>query len=167
MKYDYVKTRREDVDEIPENWSGLVKRIIKAYTHLNVWVFKKSKGHLMKHFPGGFPICVVGMTGRKSGKRREIALIHLPYGNSKLLVASQGGMNQHPLWYYNIAANPDIDIMVEGKTRAYTARQLSDDEKRDIWPHLLSLYPDFDEYQARTDRNIPVFLCEPAHQDSE
>ena len=119
----------------------------------------------MKNFPGGFPICVVGMTGKKSGARREVALIHLPWNDNgtekKLLVASQGGMDKNPVWYNNIVAYPDIDIMVTGVKHDYTARQISEDEKRNLWPHLLSLYPDFDEYQARTDRAIPVFECAP------
>lgn len=160
-KFDYVKTKREDVDEIPQKWVPLVRKIMKAYTRFNVWVYKKTNGKLMKNFPGGFPICIVGMKGAKSGVRREVALIHLPDGENKYLVASQGGMEKHPVWYYNIKANPDIDIMVRGVTTHMRARQLTPDEKREAWPKLLALYPDFDEYQARTDRDIPVFLCEP------
>lgn len=161
-KFDYVKTRREDVDAIPEKWVGFVRFIIKNYTRFNVWVYKKTNGKLMKNFPGGYPICIVGMTGRKSGERREVGLIHLPDGENKYLVASQGGMDKHPVWYFNVKANPNIDIMVGGDKRNFVARQLTPEEKRDCWPHLLSIYPDFDEYQARTDRDIPVFLCTPA-----
>lgn len=158
-KFDYVKTRREDVDAIPLKWQGAVQRLMKSFTRFNVWVYKKSHGRLMKNFPGGFPICIVGMTGKRSGKRREIALIHLPWQDKKLLVASQGGMEKHPLWYFNIAAEPNIDIMVGGGPLHYLARLASAVEKRELWPHLLSLYPDFDQYQARTDRDIPVFIC--------
>lgn len=158
-QFDYVKTRREDVDPIPNQ--GVVKLFMRWFTRLNVWVFKLSRGRLMKNFPGGYPICVVGTTGRKSGKRREIALIHLPWKDGILLVASQGGMETNPVWYYNIKAYPDIDVMVAGKHQEMVARQASDEEKRVLWPHLLSLYSDFDEYQARTDRNIPVFICTP------
>lgn len=160
-KYDYVKTKREDVAEIPEKWVWLVRKFMKFYTRLNVFVFKKTNGKLMKNFPGGYPICVVTMTGKKSGKKREIPLIHLPHGDDKYLVASQGGMNKNPVWYNNIAANPNIEILVNGENKAYVATQISPEEKADIWPHLLSLYPDFDEYQARTDRDIPVFRCSP------
>lgn len=160
-KFDYVKTRREDVDEIPDRIVGVVRFFMKHYTRFNVWVYKKSNGKWMKNFPGGFPICIVGMTGKKSGVRREVALIHLPHGENKYLVASQGGMNKHPTWYFNVQANPNIDIMFQGDTKNYQARQLSSDEKREVWPILLSLYPDFDEYQARTDRDIPVFICTP------
>lgn len=160
-KFDYVKTRREDVDEIPAKMVPLVRRVMKIYTRFNVWVYKKSNGKLLKNFPGGYPICIVTMIGRKSGQPREVALIHLPHGENKYLVASQGGMEKNPVWYYNIAANPDVEIMVGGIKKSYRARQLSPDEKREAWPHLLTLYPDFDEYQARTDRDIPVFVCEP------
>lgn len=160
-KFDYVKTRREDVDEIPERIVGIVRFFMKHYTRFNVWAYKKSNGRFMKNFPGGYPICIVGMTGKKSGKRREVGLIHLPDGENKYLVASQGGLNKHPAWYFNVKANPQIDIMVGGNKQNYTAKQLSADEKRQAWPHLLSLYPDFDEYQARTDRDIPVFICTP------
>ncbi|MCY4044800.1 MAG: nitroreductase family deazaflavin-dependent oxidoreductase [Cellvibrionales bacterium] len=160
-KYDYVKTQREDVAEISEKHVPLVRKVMKLYTRLNVFVYKKTKGRFMKHFPGGFPICIVTMTGKKSGIKREIPLIHLPHGVDKYIVASQGGMNKNPVWYYNIAANPNIEIMVYGKNNRYIATQITSDEKAAIWPHLLSLYPDFDEYQARTDRDIPVFKCSP------
>ncbi len=164
-KFDYVTTRREDVDEIPEKWTGFVKAFMRRYTQLNVWVYKKSNGKLMKNFPGGYPICIVGMKGRKSGVRREVALIHLPWNDNgvdkKLIIASQGGMDKHPVWYHNIKAHPDIDIMLAGDKKDYSSVQISEDEKRELWPHILSLYPDFDEYQARTDRAIPVFVCTP------
>ncbi len=159
IEYDYVKTKREDVREITVEQAKKAKKFISFFTKMNVWVFKKTNGKLWKNFPGGYPICIVGTTGKKSGQRREIALIHLPKGDKKLLVASQGGMEFNPIWYHNIIAHPEIDIMVGGITTKMVARQVSDDEKRDLWPHLLSLYPPFDEYQARTDRNIPVFEC--------
>lgn len=158
---DYVKKKREEVDVIPTKMVPFVRKMMKFYTRLNVWVFKKSNGKWMNKFPGGAPICLVGMTGRKTGQRREVMLIHLPHGNNKLLVASQGGLDADPVWYKNIMGNPQVDIMVDGATGHYAVRQASADEKRDLWPHLVSLYPDFDEYQARTDRDIPVLICEP------
>ncbi len=159
--FDYVKKKRADVDVIPAKIVPFVRALMKFYTRFNVWVFKKSNGRLMNKFPGGAPICLVGMTGRKSGQRREVMLIHLPQGDNKLLVASQGGLDTDPVWYRNVMANPQIDITATGVKRNYIARQASGEEKRALWPHLLSLYPDFDEYQARTDRDIPVLICEP------
>ncbi len=161
VKYDYVKTRREDVAEIKESQVPMVRFFMRWTTRLQVAVFRATKGRMMNKFIGGYPVCVVTTKGAKTGKVRRIALIHLPHGDNKLLVASQGGMPKNPVWYYNIKANPDIQIMVDGQEKAYRARQVSDEEKAALWPHLLSMYPDFDEYQARTDRNIPVFSAEP------
>ncbi|MEH6548605.1 MAG: nitroreductase/quinone reductase family protein [Pseudomonadales bacterium] len=158
-QFDYVKTRREDVKVIPPEQAKTARKFVKWYTRFNIWVFKKSNGRLMKNFPGGYPICVVGTKGAKTGKRREIALIHLPIENDVLLVASQGGMPFNPFWYYNVTAYPEVDVLFQGEVRHLKARRVSDDEKRELWPHLLSLYPDFDAYQAKTDRNIPVFRC--------
>ncbi|MFT4615378.1 MAG: deazaflavin-dependent oxidoreductase (nitroreductase family) [Bacteroidia bacterium] len=161
VKYDYVKTRREDVPQIKDSQVPIARFFMRWATKLNVAVFRATKGRVMNKFIGGYPVCIVDTRGAKSGKLRRIALIHLPHGENKLLVASQGGMNKHPLWYHNITAHPDVEIMVAGENKPYRARQINDEEKAALWPHLLSLYPDFDEYQARTDRNIPVFSCEP------
>ena len=160
-KYDYVKTKREDVQAMTEKQQAFGKKFIKIITRAQVWTFKKTNGKFWKNFPGGFPICVVGTTGAKSGLRREVALIHVADGENKYLVASQGGMDKSPFWFYNIRKNPEVDIMFGGETKEYKTRQISDEEKAAAWPLLLSFYPDFDEYQARTDRNIPVFICEP------
>lgn len=161
VEYDYVRTRRADVRPIKDSQVPILRFIMRWVTRLNVAVFRLSRGRLMSRFIGGYPVCIVTMTGARSRKRRRVALIHLPHGDNKLLVASQGGMNSNPVWYHNIVAHPDIQIMVGGEEKAYRARRVSDEEKAALWPHLLSLYPDFDEYQARTDRNIPVFTCEP------
>lgn len=160
-KFDYVKTRREDIFAIPKALEGLFRFIVKTYMRYQIWVYKKTRGRMMNTLPGGYEICIVGMTGRKSGQRREIALVHLSRGENKYLVASQGGMAKHPLWYFNVVANPDIDIRVKAETRKYRTRQLTADEKRECWPYLVAIYPDYDEYQARTDRDIPVFIAEP------
>jgi deazaflavin-dependent oxidoreductase (nitroreductase family) len=161
IEYDYVKTRRADVSPIKDSQVPAVRFVMRWATRLNVMVFRLSRGRLMNRFVGGYPVCIVTATGAKSGKTRRIALIHLPYGDSKLLVASQGGMDTNPVWYHNLVAHPVIQIMVAGEERTYQARRVGDEEKAELWPHLLSLYPDFDEYQARTDRNIPVFCCRP------
>ena len=161
VEYDYVKTKREDVQEIPEKSIPITRVIMRWATRLQVAVFRATKGRMMNKFIGGYPVCIVTTTGAKTGKTRRIALIHLPHGDNKLLVASQGGMPHNPAWFYNVAAHPEVKIMVDGEEKDYVARRVDDEEKASLWPHLLSLYPDFDEYQARTDRNIPVFTCEP------
>jgi deazaflavin-dependent oxidoreductase (nitroreductase family) len=115
----------------------------------------------MSRFPNGAPICLVTMTGRRTGKKRTIPLIHVPHGNEVILIASQGGMSPSPLWFHNLSANPDITISADGGTRRMRARRVDDAEKAALWPSAVAVYPDFDDYQARTERNIPVFLCSP------
>jgi len=160
MQYDYVKTRREDVTQYKESQLPAIKAVLRVVSKFQASIFRLSKGRLMNTFLGG-PVCMVTMTGAKSGKTRRLPLIHVPHGDNKLLVASSGGMPKNPVWYYNIKANPDIKIMADGEEKTYVARQVSDEEKAALWPVLLAVYPDFDEYQARTDRNIPVFSCKP------
>ena len=112
IRYDYVTKRREDVKPMDENQQAWGKKFIKLYTRLNVWVYRKSGGRLMKHFPGGYPICVLGCKGARTGVWREVALIHLPHGDQELLVASQGGMDKSPFWFYNVSANPEVEIFL-------------------------------------------------------
>jgi F420H(2)-dependent quinone reductase len=151
-----------DVKPIPESMNGLIRVFMKAYTRLNVWVYRASNGRLMNKFPNGSPICLVTMTGRRSGRKRTIPLIHVPDGDKVILVASQGGMSINPLWYHNIKANPLVGITADGVTRSMVAHLANDEEKAAVWPVAVAVYPDFNEYQARTERNIPVFICSPA-----
>lgn len=161
-KYDYVSASREEVEKLPTG-KGAAKFIrgMKFYSRLNTWVYKLSFGKLMNTAMGGYEICIVQLLGKKSGRKIEIPLIHVPYENKKILVGSQAGLDSNPGWVYSVRANPEVSIIARGKKQKYLARQVSDDEKRELWPHMLSIYPAYDEYQARTDRNIPVFLCEP------
>lgn len=156
-QFDYVETSREDVKPIP-NVAGF-RRGMKLYTRLNVLVYKLTGGRLMNTAMGGHPICLVRMTGAKSGRKREIPLIHVPDSADKLLVGSQAGLDRDPVWVRSVVANPELEITADGKTDTYRARKLDPAEKRAVWPHLCSVYAAFDEYQARTDRDIPVFRC--------
>lgn len=150
----------KDVKPISEGQMRFVKPLMKLMTMVNVAVYKLTSGKVMGRM-GGADVCLVTMTGRKSGREITIPLIYTPHGEDVILVASQGGMPKHPAWFYSISANPDITIQVGGDARAMHAHRASDEEKRAIWPVLLEVYPDFDDYQKRTDRNIPVFICSP------
>lgn len=159
VEYDYVTKKREDIDPYPDKGMGAIRFLLRIIMRIQIRVYRLTGGRFMNTFAGGFPVCIITTRGAKSGALRRIALIHLPLGEEKLLVASQGGMDKMPAWYYNVAANPELQIQFGTEEKTYRARRVSDEEKAELWPHLLSLYPDFDEYQARTDRNIPVFRC--------
>jgi deazaflavin-dependent oxidoreductase (nitroreductase family) len=160
-RFEYVKTRREDVAEIPVKHEKLFRLAAKLYGAVNVAVYKMSGGRLMNKGPANKPICLVTMTGRKTGKKREIPLMHVPHGEQKILVASLGGISKNPVWYYNLKATPDITITADGVSGAYRAQEVSAEEKASLWPVIVDAYPPYDEYQARTDRDIPVFVCDP------
>ncbi|MCL4104464.1 UNVERIFIED_CONTAM: hypothetical protein GTU68_047426 [Idotea baltica] len=108
----------------------------------------------------GLPIVLVKMKGAKSGKMKTIPLMYVPHDKGVILVASQGGAPKHPVWYHNLVKNPQIEVTQGGRRMALTARRVSDAEKAELWPTCCEYYPPFQQYQNRTERNIPVFLCE-------
>lgn len=100
-------------------------------------------------------------TGRKSGEPRTSALIFARDGDDYLVVASMGGAPQHPQWYLNLTANPDAEIQVKGDHIPVTARTASDDEKPRLWAIVTKQWPNYDAYQTRTDRVIPLVVLSP------
>ena len=161
MSTDVTKIKREDVRPIPAGVVPFMKRVMHVITRAHVWLYRTSQGRLGKTFAGA-PCCLVLITGRKSGKIREIPLIYIPDGDDVILIGSQGGMDKHPTWYWNLKANPNVEIIVDGSTRKMVARLADDAGKAERWPKAVAVYPDFDQYQARTDRDIPLFICSPA-----
>ena len=101
------------------------------------------------------------MRGAKTGRLRSVPLMHVPYEDGVVLVASLGGADFHPTWYWNLKANPEIIVFVGSEKLALIAEQVDDQKKAELWPLICSCYPDYDNYQKRTERNIPVFNCQP------
>jgi deazaflavin-dependent oxidoreductase (nitroreductase family) len=118
---------------------------------------------------GRFPRRLLGMqalelhtTGRVSGQRRSTMLTAPLYRPDEVvLVASKGGHSDHPDWYKNLAANPDVEITVDGVTTPMTARTATPEEKADLWPRIVAEYSGYAGYQRNTDRDIPVVICTP------
>jgi deazaflavin-dependent oxidoreductase (nitroreductase family) len=137
-----------------------LRRFIKPFSRLNVWVYRLTGGRLMGTLQGR-PVVLVTMTGAKSGQRRTIPLMYVPYKDGIIVVASQGGAPRSPVWYRNLVENPDIEAQYRSRKMKLRARQVDDAEKAALWPICVEHYPPFEDYQARTDRNIPVFVCEP------
>jgi deazaflavin-dependent oxidoreductase (nitroreductase family) len=145
---------------ITETQTKVIKWLMTPFSRFNAWRYIQSKGSSMGTFAGR-DICVASMIGAKSGKRRDVPLMYVPYRDGVILVASLGGAPRHPTWYYNLVKNPDIDVYVKGEKLALRARRASPEEKAQVWPICCEHYPDYATYQARTDRDIPVFICEP------
>ena len=136
------------------------KAILKLISKLNVVFYRLSGGQVMGKLKGS-PICLVTMTGRKSGRKITMPLMYTPHGESVLIVASQGGAPQHPVWYHNLIADPHVTVQDGRRVRSMLVRQATPQEKAELWPICVASYPEFADYQAKTERDIPVMICEP------
>jgi F420H(2)-dependent quinone reductase len=110
----------------------------------------------------GMPVIILTMVGAKSGKLRKIALMRVEHEGRYGVVASMGGQPKNPTWYNNLVANPHVELQDLAEKHDYTAREVFGDEKAEWWAHAVAAYPDYAEYQERTDRVIPMFVLERA-----
>jgi len=109
---------------------------------------------------GWAPLILLTTKGAKSGQTRIYPLMSVPYGDTYLAVASKGGAPKNPLWYYNLLAHPDVTVEVENEKFEATARLLTGEERERAFAKAITVFPNYAEYQKRTDREIPVFLLE-------
>ncbi len=110
----------------------------------------------------GMPVIIVTTRGNKSGKVRKTPLMRVEHDGAYALVASKGGDPKHPVWYYNLLAHPDTVAIQDGpKPFDVTVREASGDEKREWWDRAVAAYPPYADYQAKTDRQIPLFIATP------
>lgn len=147
--------------EMPVFKQRLIRFIDRNYAKLNVWMYRKTDGKWGGRFQGKADVVLITMTGRRSGREITTPVIHIPHGDGILMVASQGGLAKNPLWYGNIMAHPRITVQFRATKRAMIARQVSEEEKKELWPVICEVFPDYDLFQNRTARNIPVLECTP------
>jgi F420H(2)-dependent quinone reductase len=108
----------------------------------------------------GLPVIIVTTRGNKTGKVRKMALMRVEHNGEYALVASLGGSPKHPVWYYNLKADPDAVAIQDGDDKFVArVREVSGDERAQWWARAVAAYPPYAEYQARTDRTIPVFVA--------
>ncbi|MCH8746027.1 MAG: nitroreductase family deazaflavin-dependent oxidoreductase [Chloroflexi bacterium] len=111
----------------------------------------------------GLPVIIVTNRGRKTGAIRKTPLMRAVDGNSYILVASQGGAPRNPLWYYNLKAEPNVEIRDATEVHSMRVREVVDSvERQRLWDIAVAAYPPYQEYQDKTDRVIPVFIAEAA-----
>lgn len=135
--------------------------VIPIMSRLNTWIYRATGGRLGGRFPGGAPVMLLTTIGRTSGRPRVAPLLYLRDGENIVCVASKGGMDHHPLWYRNLLANPEAEVQIGAEVTRVRAVVATDEQKAAYWPGLVRMYPDFDDYQARTRRNIPVIILTP------
>lgn len=110
----------------------------------------------------GLPIVVLTSVGAKTGKLRKTPLMRVEHGGVYAVVASLGGGPKHPVWYHNLVANPLVELQDGAEKHDYLAREVTGDEKALWWERAVAAYPPYADYQAKTDRVIPVFVLERA-----
>jgi deazaflavin-dependent oxidoreductase (nitroreductase family) len=109
----------------------------------------------------GMPIILLTTVGAKTGKLRKTPLMRVEHGGEYAVVASLGGAPKNPVWYYNIAKNPRVELQDGSVTRDYDSREVFGDEKATWWERAVEAYPDYADYQTKPDRQIPVFVLTP------
>jgi F420H(2)-dependent quinone reductase len=109
----------------------------------------------------GLPVVIVTSLGARSGKLRKTPLMRVEHEGSYALVASRGGAPQHPVWYHNLVARPEVDIQDGPTKRSYRVREVTGDEKATWWERAVAAFPNYADYQRGTDREIPVFVADP------
>lgn len=144
-----AKNKFTKVDEVA------IQFFSKYFGGAQTWLYRatggKQGGTLV-----GCPVLLLTTVGRKSGKSRTAPLLYLRDGDQIVIVASKGGFPKHPAWYLNLRDNPKVQVQVGAEVSTMTARTLSEEEKAKVWPKLVAMYSDYQMYQDRTDRSIPV-----------
>ncbi|MFF8609546.1 nitroreductase family deazaflavin-dependent oxidoreductase [Streptomyces sp. NPDC015346] len=141
---------REEITDSPDAW---VARHIRRYV--------ETSGRARP----GMNDLLLTTRGRKSGKLRRTALLHVRDGDRYVLVASNRGADRHPAWYLNLTANPDVTLQVGPKTFPATARTATPDERPRLWALVVAAMPSYQDYQEATDREIPVVVVDRARRE--
>jgi deazaflavin-dependent oxidoreductase (nitroreductase family) len=107
------------------------------------------------------PVIILTSRGAKSGKIRKSPLMRVEHDGRYAIVASKGGAPEHPVWYYNVVSHPHVELQDGLVKQDMTAREVTGAEKAEWWQRAVAAYPDYADYQTKTDRQIPLFVLEP------
>lgn len=142
---------------------GLPRSMVKWISQLHALWYQMSGGRI-----GGrvldAPVLLLTTIGRKTGKQRTTPLLYMADGDDLIVVGSNGGKDQAPLWWSNLLHEPHAQVNVNGQLREVVAHQAEGEERKRLWPLLLKMYATYAEYQTRTLREIPVMVLRPADQ---
>jgi len=134
--------------------------MLRAMGKLNVPLYRLSRGHLMGKI-GKAPVLLLTSTGRRSGQPRTAPVVYLADGERLIVIGSNAGNERAPAWAHNLQANPEAEIEVGGDRRKVRARIAEGDERAELWRRSNEQYAGFDSYEARTSRDIRLFVLEP------
>lgn len=138
---------------MPDSW-------LRATGKLNVPIYRLSRGRLMNTVGTG-PVLLLTTTGRRTGQKRTAPVLYLKNGEQLVVVGSNAGNVRAPAWSYNLKTNPDCEVEVGSKRSLVHARVAEGQERADLWRKVNQMYEGFDDYDAKTARDISVFVLEP------
>jgi deazaflavin-dependent oxidoreductase (nitroreductase family) len=141
--------------------SKFVALLLKYFARAHIWVYQRTNGRLGAKLLW-FPAALVTTKGRRTGEPRTTATLYLRDDDRIVLPASFGGRSDHPAWYRNLKANPNVAVQIRGDRLDLVARDATDEERARYWPPLIRIYPPYKGYRDATDRVIPLVVCEPA-----
>src|SRR5215217_5412700 len=121
--------------------------------------YKETDGEV-GHDWQGTQVLLLTTTGRKTGEERELPLNYGTNGDDYLIVASKGGADEPPAWYLNLKAEPGVEVQVRGDRFQARARDATPEERAQLWPTMTAEWPAYDDYQKKTDREIPIVILE-------
>jgi deazaflavin-dependent oxidoreductase (nitroreductase family) len=124
-------------------------------------VYRRSDGRVWGTMFGG-PVLLLNTTGRKSGQLRTNPLLYVKDGEDFVLIASNGGASSHPAWYLNLRANPEATVEVGERKVRVRAEEVEGEEKARLWQKMVEMYSSYDDYQEKTDREIPLLVLHPS-----
>jgi deazaflavin-dependent oxidoreductase (nitroreductase family) len=140
------------IDQEPiDSPTGWVAKHVQRYIETN-----GEDGHIWK----GVPTLILTTLGRRSGKPRRLALIYGQDGDRYIVVASKGGAAQHPEWYLNLLDNPEVQVQVLADRFRANARTATPEEHKALWPRMAEIWPAYNQYQKKTNRQIPLVILE-------
>ncbi len=134
--------------------------VLRAAGKLNVPVYRVSRGRLFGRI-GHAPVLLVTTTGRRSGKPRTAPVLYLADGERLVVIGSNAGNDRTPAWALNLQAHPNAEVQIRGERRHVRGRIAEDEERGELWGRMNQQYGGFDDYRARTARDIPLFVLEP------
>ncbi|MGV1047303.1 MAG: nitroreductase family deazaflavin-dependent oxidoreductase [Solirubrobacterales bacterium] len=128
----------------------------------HTFLYRRTGGRLGHSFPGvQGKMLLLDHVGAKSGVERTSPLLYVEDGADVVVVASKGGFPKHPAWYHNLLANPDTTVQIGPEIRPVHARVATPDERERLWDEAVQAYRGYEDYRARTDREIPLVVLEP------
>src|SRR5664280_2190082 len=138
------------------NWP-LLRRVMGGHTA----IYRASHGLIGHRFPGSPPVLLRDHVGAKSATKRTSPLVYGRDGENLVLVASKGGYPKNPAWFHNLRANPDTTVQVGSRSIDVHARVAEGEERARLWALMVGVYPGYEGYRKRTEREIPIVVLEP------